>query len=361
MFLFVDSWNACDWIWKAYSSKDSEFSAKGNTVKNRNLINEKYYVTVKWNKLSGTGHSDKCRLVDNAWNWALKSPVWNLLNESASQLSQPRTWRTTSWMLNKARSSQSSRRHCCMKRLVEYCELMTETQVELSESSSTLRPSSLRDHNFMAITTVRSSSSLMWRSCERMKSGNSRWKNSPKQIAPQPDRQASVANSSGLEMSTSEGITEMPLYCERKNSHQSRSERSSTVSGKEAFLGREKQARRAFNRRLMNARPGRTQADTKDNLPSNCWSSCRVNEDLCNHLCSSWCNSETRKRGNWQCHVQGVDPNTKAQHMMTGWDIFFGGRHKAKIIKKWVHTLEGLLRTNRGLRTAEVVDVNIDR
>ena len=29
-----------------------------------------------------------------------------------------------------------------------------------------------------------------------MKSGNSRWRNSPKQIAPQPERQASVANSS---------------------------------------------------------------------------------------------------------------------------------------------------------------------
>ena len=80
-----------------------------------------------------------------------------------------------------------------------------------------------------------------------MKSGNSRWKKSRKQIAPQADRQASVMNSSGLEISTSKGITEMPLYCERKNSYQSRSERSSSVSEKEAFLGREKQARRAFN------------------------------------------------------------------------------------------------------------------
>lgn len=46
---------------------------------------------------------------------------------------------------------------------------------------------------------------------------------------------------------------------------------------------------------------------------------------------------------------------------MTGWYIFFGGRHRAKIIKKRIHTLEVLLRTNRRLRTIEVVDVNIDR
>lgn len=66
------------------------------------------------------------------------------------------------------------------------------------------------------------------------------------------------------------------------------------------------------------------------------------------------------KGGNRESHVQGVDPNTKAQHMMAGWYTFLGGCHEAKVIKKQV-TLEGLLRTDRRLCTIEVIDVNIDR
>ena len=65
----------------------------------------------------------------------------------------------------------------------------------------------------------------------RMKSRNSLWKHSPKQTAPQPVRHASVAKSSGLETMTSEGITETPLYCERKYCHQFMSARRSSEIG----------------------------------------------------------------------------------------------------------------------------------
>ena len=185
----------------------------------------------------------------------------------------------------------------CMKTLVEYCELITATQVVLSDRSSTLRPASLRDQSLIAITTVRSSSSLICRPLAKINSGNSRWKYSPKHTAPQPVRQASVANNSGLEITTSEGITETPLKCERKNNHQSISECNSSVTGKEALLGREWQERRAFRRRHIKARPGRTHADTNESLPSNCWSSRREKEVLHSHFWSSCCSSETRKAG----------------------------------------------------------------
>ena len=130
-------------------------------------------------------------------------------------------------MLYKARSNQSSRKQRCMKTLGECWEFMTDTQVALSERSSTPRPCSLGAHSLIETTTVSSSNSLMCLSWVRMKSGNSLWKHSPKQTAPQPVRHASVAKSSGLETMTLEGITETPLYCERKYCHQFMSARRS--------------------------------------------------------------------------------------------------------------------------------------
>ena len=87
--------------------------------------------------------------------------VWNLLRESANQLSHPRTERTMSVMLYKARSNQSSRKQRCMKTLGECWEFMTDTQVALSERSLTSRPCSLGAHSLIETTTVSSSNSLM--------------------------------------------------------------------------------------------------------------------------------------------------------------------------------------------------------
>ena len=176
-----------------------------------NVYKSSGYSSVKAKTLSGNVHSARERAsARDLKRWQYLS-VWNLLRESVRQLSHPRTERTMSLMLYNARSNQSSRKQRCMKTLDELWEFMTDTKVALSERSSTPRPCSLGAHSLIEIATVSSSSSLMWRSWVRMKSGKSLWKHSPKQTAPQPVKQASVAKSSEFEIMTSEGITETSL------------------------------------------------------------------------------------------------------------------------------------------------------
>ena len=123
------------------------------------LGNSSCYSSAKVNKMSGTVHSvrDQAPARDfKRWQYL---PVWNLLRESDNQLSHPWTERTMSVMLCKARSNQSFCKQRCMKRLGECWEFMTDTQVALSERSSTPRPFSLGAHSLIETTTVSSSNS----------------------------------------------------------------------------------------------------------------------------------------------------------------------------------------------------------
>ena len=124
----------------------------------KNLFKSPGYSSAKANKLSGKVHSVRERASARALKRWQYLPVWNLLRESANQLSHPQTERTRSLMLYKARSNQSSRKQRCMKTLVECWEFMTDTQVALLERSSTPRPCSLGAHSLIEITTVSSSS-----------------------------------------------------------------------------------------------------------------------------------------------------------------------------------------------------------
>ena len=148
--------------------------------------------------------------------------------------------------------------------------LSTSTDVMLSHSNVMRLPRNLGAHRTRATNTVTNSKALICNCSAFKASGNGAWKKRPRNQPPQPSRQASVDNNSSGSVQGDSGIIDTPLYFTRKRLHHSRSALVPSGIAMKPVAG---VSLNSASKRIVNTRPGRTQAATKFSLPSRLWSS----------------------------------------------------------------------------------------